>query len=228
MFHLAISLFFFTGCAYSPVEVILNCPTSRTIHSGQATFYNATGAGACSFDSSKTDLMVGAMNPLDYAGSQICGASVSVTGPSGTTIIRIVDLCPGCDAGDIDLSPQAFGQIADTTLGRVPITWYIVGGEVSGPILYHFMPTSSQYWTAVQIRQSRYPIYSLEYLTSPGTFTKVNRTDFNYFVQPTGMGKGPYTFRVTDIYGHVVIDSAIALTPGGSVSGHAQFPSCSQ
>ncbi len=178
------------------------------------------------FDSSKTDLMVGAMNPFDYGGSQICGASVSVTGPNGTIIIRIVDLCPGCADGSIDLSPEAFAQIADTSLGRVPITWYVVGNDVSGPILYHFMPTSSQYWTAVQIRQHRYPIYSFEYLSSPGTFTKVNRTDYNYFVQPGGMGKGPYTFRVTDIYGHVLIDSTVALTPGGDISGHAQFPAC--
>jgi len=211
----------------SPVSVVLRCPDSPTIHRGEATFYNATGAGACSFDSSKTDLMVGAMNQFEYAGSQICGATVSVTGPSGTVVIRVVDLCPGCADGSIDLSPEAFAQIADTSLGRVPITWYIVENNVNGPILYHFMPASSQYWTAVQIRNHRYPIYSLEYLSSPGKFTMVDRTGYNYFVQPNGMGSGPYIFRVTDIYGHVVVDSAIAMMPGQDVPGHAQFQECS-
>jgi len=179
------------------------------------------------FDSSKADTMVGAMNPIDYAGAQICGASVEVTGPKGTALIRIVDLCPGCAAGDIDLSPQAFAQIADTSLGRVDISWYITASSVSGPILYHFMEQSSQYWTAVQIRNHRYPVYSLDFLSQSGAWVHIDRTNYNYFVAPSGLGAGPYAFRVTDIYGHILIDSSIALAPGGDIAGESQFPPCS-
>lgn len=178
------------------------------------------------FDSSKTDLMVGAMNIFDYAGSQICGATVVISGPKGNVTVRIVDLCPGCPAGNIDLSPQAFEQIADTTLGRVPISWYVTADNVSGPILYHFMEQSSQYWTGVQIRNHRYPIYSIEYLTSSNAWKNIDRTDYNYFVVSGGLGVGPYTFRVTDIYGHVLVDSSIALAPGKDVAGAAQFSLC--
>jgi expansin (peptidoglycan-binding protein) len=38
------------------------------------------------------------------------------------------------------------------------------------------------------------------------------------------MGTGPYTFRVTDIYGHTLTDSDIPLLDNDSVSGSQQFP----
>ena len=80
------------------------------------------------------------------------GATVVISGPRGNFTVRIVDLCTECPAGIIDLSPQAFRQIADTVLGRVPISWYVTASNVSGSILYHFMDASSRYWMAVQIR----------------------------------------------------------------------------
>jgi expansin (peptidoglycan-binding protein) len=176
------------------------------------------------FDSTPNNLMVGAMNPIDYFGSLICGSCVSLTGPNATIRIRIVDLCPGCAAGSIDLSPLAFSQIADTALGVVPITWHLVSCDLIGPIVYHFKDGSNQWWTAVQIRNHRNPIRSLEYLTQQQTFKKVNRTEYNYFVESDGMGQGPYMFRVTDIYGNTLIDSSIVHVENGDVPGKAQFP----
>ena len=222
-----------SDCSIAPkTPVILRCPETPVIHTGEATFYNyIIGSGSCMFDSTDTaidDSMVGAMNQYDYLNSQICGACLSVTGPKGTILIRVVDMCPGCGIGGIDLSPKAFSQIADTADGRVPITWQVVAYNTAGPIVYHFKDGSSQWWTAVQIRNHRYPIYSLEYLTSQNEFKQVNRVDYNYFVEPLGMGSGPYTFRVTDIYGHVLVDSSIALVPDSSIVGHGQFPSCGQ
>jgi expansin len=205
----------------------LQCPTSPVIHSGEATFYTfASGAGSCMFDSTPNDLMVGAMNAIDYAGSAICGACVRVTGQRGSILIRIVDLCPECPRGHIDLSPLAFSFLADTSVGRIPITWEVVDCAAPGPITYHFKDGSNQWWTAVQIRNHRYPIHSLEYLTSEGKFKAVPRVEYNYFVETSGMGPGPYTFRVTDIYGHVLVDSSIAHVENGNVQGHAQFSSC--
>jgi hypothetical protein len=118
-------------------------------------------------------------------------------------------------------------MIADTILGRVSIAWQVVPCDVTGPIQYHFKDGSNEWWTAVQIRNHRYPILSLEYLNSQGTFQSVDRVNYNYFVQTSpGMGPGPYTFRVTDVYGHVLIDAGIPHAENSSVSGHAQFPSC--
>ena len=206
---------------------VLRCPDVPLIHAGEATFYTfANGAGNCMFDSTPTDLMVGAINGVDYAGSALCGACAIVTGPHGTITIRIVDRCPECPQGNLDLSPLAFSELADTSLGRIPIHWQLTGCDVSGPIVYHFKDGSNPWWTAVQVRNHRYPILSLEYLTAQHLYKPVNRVDYNYFVEPTGMGPGPFTFRVTDIYGHVLVDTAIAHIENGNAPGQAQFPPC--
>lgn len=203
------------------------CSPVQGTHSGDGTFYTfADGSGNCLFDPTPNDLMIGAMNQTDYAGSAICGACLSLTGPNANIFIRVVDRCPECKPGDVDLSPLAFSKIADTALGRVHISWHLVACNVTGPIVYHFKDGSSQWWTAVQIRNHRYPIMSVEYLTSGGTFKLVNRVDYNYFVEPNGMGPGPYTFRVTDMFGHVLVDTGIVLQVNGSVPGTGQFPLC--
>lgn len=211
---------------YAIQESLLRCPDEVVIHRGEATYYwGANGEGSCSFDSSE-DGMIGAVNIVDFSRSQICGACVSITGPDSTILIRIVDLCPECPRGDIDLSPASFSKIADTLLGRVPITWKVVPCNVNGPIEYRFKDSVNQWWTAVQIRNHRYPIYSIEYLNSNNTFQNLPRESYNYFAGYTNMGEKPFTFRVTDIYGHVLIDSGIVPVYMKNISGKNQFPLC--
>ncbi len=65
------------------------------------------------------------MNGSQYKKSW-CGQCVVVTGPMGTVKVRIVDLCPGCAFGGLDLSRQAFEAIAPLSAGRVKISWYAV------------------------------------------------------------------------------------------------------
>lgn len=198
---------------------------ANPIHQGIATYYNATGAGACSFDPSPNDLMVAAMDADEYDNAAVCGAYLRVVGPKGTITIRIVDLCPECKAGHLDLSQEAFAAIADLPKGIVPITWQLISPDLDGPIAYHFKDGSNQWWTAVQIRNHRNPIAKFEYRDGGGQWVAVPRTSYNYFVQTDpGMGTGPYTFRVTDIYGNMLVDSGIPLIVNGTVNGTAQFP----
>src|SRR5262249_47727067 len=156
---------------------------------GIATYYNATGDGACLFGPSPDDLMVAAMDAPEYDHAAVCGEYVFITGPKGTVTVRIVDLCPECAAGHLDLSQEAFAVIADLPQGVVPITWQVVSPALPGPIAYHFKDGSNQWWTAVQIRNSRNPIAKLEYLNG-SQWVAVPRTDYNYFVQ-TNPGMGP-------------------------------------
>ena len=203
------------------------CMSDRSVHRGEGTYYTfADGSGNCSFPATPGMLMVGAMNHVDYGSSAACGTCVHLTGPKGSIDIRIVDQCPECKAGDIDLAPTAFDGIADRTAGRVPITWNTIACDVSGPVIYHFKDGSNPYWTAVQIRNHRYRVARLEYKTAVGGWKAVARLDYNYFVEGAGMGPGPYAFRVTDIYGRTLEDAGIALEADADVSGTAQFPVC--
>jgi expansin (peptidoglycan-binding protein) len=199
-------------------------PKENPLHTGIATYYYATGAGACGFDPSPNDLMVTALNAEEYSNAAYCGAYVHVIGAKGSIVVRIVDLCPECLAGHLDLSYQAFAAIDDPIKGRVPITWRIVSPDIPGPIAYHFKDGSNQWWTAVQIRNHRNPIAKFEYWNGSQWVT-VPRVSYNYFVQTNpGMGVGPYTFRVTDMYSNTLIDSGIPFIENGTINGAAQFP----
>lgn len=92
--------------------------------SGQATYYNAEGLGSCGIQF-PTDYLLCAMNDEEYK-SSYCGKCLEVTGPKGKVTVRMLDKCPGCGPGDLDLSETAFSKIADMSAGRVNVTWHFV------------------------------------------------------------------------------------------------------
>lgn len=193
-------------------------------HSGTATYYRATGKGNCSFDVSK-DLLVAAINTRDYANAAICGAYIAVSGAAGTVMVRITDRCPGCKQGGLDLSREAFARIAAPTDGRVPVTWQIVAGPVSGPIAYHYMEGTSRYWTAIQPRNHRWPVTSLEIKPEGATeWIRVERRAYNYFVHPKPIPAGPLRVRVTAMTGAILEDELPQPKGGILIQGTAQFP----
>jgi len=202
-----------------------SCSDAPADAMGDGTYYDADGTGACGFDASPNDLMVAAMNAPDYNNAAWCGGCVEVTGPSGKVVVRVVDECPGCARGDLDLSPQAFAMLSPLAAGRIPITWHEVACPISGPIAYHFKDGSNAYWTAIQIRNHRYPIASVEAQVG-GAYTQISRVTYNYFVQTSGLGPGPYSLRVTDTRGHVLEDAAIAGGDNVTQPGADQFPAC--
>lgn len=195
-------------------------------HSGEATYYDADGTGACSFAASPDDLDVAALNAPDWASAAWCGACADVTGPSGHVVVRIVDQCPECKTGDLDLSPQAFAKISPISAGRVAITWKPVACDVAGPIDYHFKEGSNPYWTAIQIRNHRYPITKLEARDATNTWHALPRATYNYFIADPGLGNGPYTLRVTDRYNHALEDTSVPFAPDTTARGSAQLTSC--
>jgi expansin (peptidoglycan-binding protein) len=208
--------------AYLPI-IINGDPVIGQVHNGIATYYSATGAGNCGFPATPNDLMVAAMNNVEYDNAKWCGAFVRVDGRKGSVMVRIVDRCPGCGEGHLDLSREAFAMIDEIPLGRVPISWQVVSPNIGGTISYYFDPNSSQWWAGVQVRNHRNPIVKFEYRNSSGTFVEVPRQMWNRF-DVSGMGPGPYTFRVTDILNNKIIDTNIPLNPGGVVQGSSQFP----
>jgi expansin len=193
---------------------------------GSATYYDAAGRGSCSFDPpAPADRMVVALSSADYAHASWCGACLAVAGPLGDVVVRVVDQCPGCRRGELDLSREAFAQIAPLSAGRTKITWREVPCPVTGPVVYQVKPGSNPQWTAIQLRNHRHRIARLEARDVGGAYHAIARTDDNYFVAPGGLGPGPYALRVSDVHGHALEDAAIALGPAAQ-PGAAQFPSC--
>ena len=196
------------------------------VHSGDGTYYEPKAGGAANLDDFATGYYTAAMNDYDYMNG-MAGAYVEITDKDGDKIkVLITDRLPEGAKGDIDLKPDAFLKIEPLVTGRMKIAWKIIPLPTSDPIQYVFKPTSTQYWAEIQVRNHRYPIAKLEYLdASTNTYVELPRQEYNYFTAKNGMGgPGPYTFRVTDIYGHQLVDTGIALNTSAPVNGAANFP----
>jgi expansin (peptidoglycan-binding protein) len=195
------------------------------VHKGVATYYAADGSGNCSYPATP-DPLVAAMNHTEYAASATCGACVHIVGPEGEITVRIVDSCPECPVGHIDLSEGAFTMLAAKDLGKIDIDWQYVSCPVDGNISYFFKEGSNQWWTAVQVRNHRNAIATFEYKDEMGNWKNVARVDYNFFLDESGMGPGPYAFRVTDIAGNVLEDAGVPFVEAGESPGAGQFPAC--
>ena len=199
-----------------------------TIHTGEGTFYGGgyTG-GHAMLDPVSRDYWIVAMNHADYNEAQLAGAYIEVTGELGTIKMLVTDELPEGKKGDLDLYTDAFPLIAPVEKGRVPVSWKIIplDSAEDAPVSYKYKEGSTEFWCGIQVRNHRYPITKLEYLDENGEFVEIKRRPYNYF-EARGLGKGPFTFRITDIYGQQVIDRDIPLSYDDTeiITGHVQFP----
>src|SRR5204862_678574 len=132
------------------------------------------------------DHMVAALSGSDWSHAAWCGACLAVAGPAGEVIVRVVDRCPACKHGDLDLSREAFARIAPLSAGRASIAWREVACPVTGPIVYQIKPGSSPHWAAIQLRNHRYAIGRLEARDAGGGYHPIPRGGDNYSVAAGG------------------------------------------
>ncbi|KAK7685464.1 hypothetical protein QCA50_011328 [Cerrena zonata] len=99
--------------------------SSVSAFTGDATFF-FPGLGACGQTNTAADFIV-ALSPSEYAGGAHCFQRISASFNGRSVIATVVDLCPGCGPGSIDLSPAAFSQLADLSVGRIHgVTWNFI------------------------------------------------------------------------------------------------------
>lgn len=194
-----------------------------TVHLN-ATWYDATAReGNCAFGTVSASAMLGSVSTDNYAGSQACGECVRVTGARGTIVVPVYDRCAGCTNDQVNLSAPAFeAAVGPLSIGRGMVTWEPVPCDVMGPVQYYFHAAASSRWLALQMRNHRIEVRSLE--VRVGTdWVPLARSNTNYFIAATALGSGPFAFRVTAIDGQVIIDTGIALRPATAVPGGHQF-----
>jgi expansin len=210
------------------------CGTPQSV-TGHATWYDTSQSpsGACGI-AYAAHPNFGAMNETDFRGSAACGVCVDLTYKGKTLNVTIVDLCPykgnetWCGPGGhhIDLGRNAFAFFLDPGLGVLDVTtWKYAPCTVTGAITYTWKAESSEYWAELLIGNYPYEIATVEY-KSGDNWVALTRTGYGYFQASGGMGPGPYTLRVTDVNGGVVTDTGMALAPGGTVQGAANFGLC--
>lgn len=206
-----------------------NCSTPTT-YSGEATWYEVDESSLvnCGYDLRGINpFYIGAINTPQHNNSEGCGACMKIKGPDGEVSLRIVDKCPGCQHGDIDLSREAFQQIAKLDDGRVPITWQYIPCPYE-KISLRFKDGSTQWWLGVQTLNHKYRVASIEGRNSSSQYVHMDQQDFNFYIKPGGFGVPPLYFRVTDVHGHAVeikIDE-IPFEEEIVVPTDQQFPEC--
>ncbi|CAE6470844.1 unnamed protein product [Rhizoctonia solani] len=93
---------------------------------GRVTWYKP-GLGNCGGYNKATDMIV-ALPMSVYSGGKYCGKTVKITNTSNgkTCTAKVVDSCPGCAPGDIDVSPTVFKKLVTSQSlddGVAPIKW---------------------------------------------------------------------------------------------------------
>jgi expansin (peptidoglycan-binding protein) len=199
-------------------------PPATSAHSGQATFYDLDGGtGNCSFTAPADDLFV-ALGPDQYSGGAACGTYLDVTGPRGKVRVKVIDSCPECGTGHLDLSRTAFKKIGAEVAGVIPITYKtVVNPAVPGPLSVQLKDGSSQYWFAARIDNHGNQLASVKVAGPSGTFHTAARTDYDFWIIDSGAGSGPFKIKIADVYGRSATLSGITMSPGRTQKTSVRF-----
>jgi expansin (peptidoglycan-binding protein) len=143
-----------------------------------------------------------------------------------TCLQQIVDKCPECDAGHLDLFQNAWSALEpDTSKGIIDTSYEFVdcGSAVSGPLTIHLKSGVSPYWFSAQVVNANRRTAKLEVSTDGKTWKAAKRTDYNFFEIPSGVGAAKASVRVTSGDGKSVVVKDVAMTPDLSVKGPSNY-----
>jgi expansin (peptidoglycan-binding protein) len=140
---------------------------------------------------------------------------------------QIVDKCPECDAGHLDLFQNAWTALeSDTGKGIIDTSYEFVdcGALVTGPLTIHLKSGVSQYWFSAQVVNANRRTAKLEVSIDGGkTWKQAKRTDYNFFEIPSGVGAAKASVRVTSKDGKSVVVKDVAMTSDASVKAAGNY-----
>jgi expansin len=180
-----------------------------------ATHYQLDGVPNCSYPAPPADGLYAALPTAEYASAATCGGYLRVTGPHGTSVqVKVVDQCPDCAAGHIDLSDAAFAKLAPLSAGLIDVRYSAVSDPVlPGPVTVQVKDGSSRYWLALLPDNTGNALASVAVRSGSG-WLSLARASYNYWIGSSGAGPGPFTVRLTDTAGNQVTLNGITLSPG--------------
>jgi len=180
-----------------------------------ATHYVLQGLPNCSYPSLPANQFYVALSPGEYNSAAACGGYLEVHGPDGSVTVQVIDQCPECATGHIDLSEPAFAKIAPLSAGLINVSYsYLLNPTLPGPITAEVKQGSSRFWLALLFDNTGNPLASVQVKSTSGSWLSMSRASYNYWIAGSGAGNGPFTVRLTDTQGHQATLSGITLAPG--------------
>ncbi|WP_433664864.1 expansin EXLX1 family cellulose-binding protein [Nocardia sp. CA-128927] len=192
----------------------------QPVVSGEARFYSFSQGVSCSFPGLPMDGFYVGMSTPEFGKADPCGAYLDIQGPRGDVRALIVDRCPACAPGQLDLSIAAFTQLADLSDGVAKVRYSVVRNPEPPPeLFYQVKPDSSTAWFAILLSGSGNPLREVAIRPNTGgAWQNLTRGMDNYW-SISGAGAGPFDARVTDVHGDQAEILGITLTPGTRATG---------
>ncbi|RSL49256.1 hypothetical protein CEP51_015523 [Fusarium floridanum] len=193
---------------------------------GSSTFYGGNlSGGNCMFTTYTlpSGIYGTAFSGAVWNNAASCGACIEVTGPSGTITAMIVDQCPECEEGHLDLFPDAFTAVGGTD-GIVETSYKFVTCGITTPLYLHNKEGTSQHWFSIQVVNSNEPVSKLEVSTDGGsTWQETERKDYNFFENSAGFGVDSVDVKITSKTGKTVTVSGVGVEAGAKYEADSNF-----
>ncbi|KAI1084453.1 RlpA-like double-psi beta-barrel-protein domain-containing protein-containing protein [Whalleya microplaca] len=100
----------------------MSTSSNSTSNTGDMTYYTP-GLGSCGSTNTEAEAVV-ALSPSQFTSNpDACGKTIQITQGGKTVTAQVVDKCPSCSPGSIDVSPTLFQSLSDLSVGRTEVTW---------------------------------------------------------------------------------------------------------
>ncbi|MGW4842101.1 expansin EXLX1 family cellulose-binding protein [Nocardia brasiliensis] len=195
-------------------------PEPQPVVSGEARFYSFGPGVSCSYPDLPLDGFFVGMSTSEYGTADPCGAYLDVEGPRGSVRVQIVDRCPGCAPGQLDLSTAAFSEIADLSDGVAKVRYHVVRNpEPVAELTYEVKPDATAAWFAILFGGTGNPLREVAIRPATGgAWQHLTRGMDNYW-SISRAGTGPFAARLTDIHGNQAEITGITVEPGMRPTG---------
>ncbi|KAL3666392.1 hypothetical protein V7S43_008643 [Phytophthora oleae] len=160
-----------------------------------------------------------ALNNEQWSGLQNCRRCAEVScadsrcaDQTKSIVVQLLDRCPECKHGDLDLSPSVFKTLTGSDPSRYTVKWKFVDCPVAGNINYCLKGGSNNYWTAIQ---------------PTNVATKMLDGAYYYLLDGAGTSQTDLSIvsvSLTDVNGVSIADK-VSLSAGSCTKGARQFPS---
>ncbi|KAI1127933.1 carbohydrate-binding module family 63 protein [Nemania abortiva] len=194
---------------------------------GRSTFYGGNlNGGACSFTTYTlpSGIFGTAFSGAAWDSAAHCGACLRVNANGKSIIAMVVDKCPECEEGHLDLFENAFDVLSPLSSDLLSTSYTFVDCPISSPLVLHNKSGTSAYWFSMQVVNANEPISKLEVSTDGGsTWKATTRQDYNFFENASGFGTDTVTVRVTSESGSTVVVKNVSLASDSQVTASSNF-----
>jgi expansin (peptidoglycan-binding protein) len=229
--HLSLSLLLFilvTLGVQGATSPMSNCSL------GRITYYTYTNNGQCSFGAMGGPTLnypyIVAPNEAFYGDGSKCGVCYELTGPSGSVVVQVADVCPqagnGACAGDVDhfdLGPNSatFGQVAPTVWGMTMISKRQVACPVTGNVGVRTKDGVNGWWMALLVFNHRVGVSAVQ-IQIGGVYQNMTRQIYNYWTY-SGAIPQPFNIKIYSVLNDVISMTIPTVAAEQVYTSSAQF-----